>query len=119
MNILMQRSRDKALLLTKRDNDNRVVRRSSCSPSPRLAKMAEAQSNATVYGVMEYLHERKRLNLKYNIFYENCKDLSKWLFDRFNREGNEYKLFFTCNGSTCWGIKKSCALGRFLHRCIG
>lgn len=45
--------------------------------------------------LLQYLYDRDRLNLKYNLIYENCKDLAKWLFDRFNSEKQIYRLIFT------------------------
>ncbi|UJR07297.1 hypothetical protein I4U23_011585 [Adineta vaga] len=69
-------------------------RKSRCGGSePEL--IIRANGKKSIKEVMEYLHKNNRLNVNYNWFVENCKDMAKWIFDNFNSEGKEFDLKYT------------------------
>ena len=90
-NISMQRSKQERLLIEKCKGEKRST--TLFSSGPKCARGARGKK--TIRDVLVYLHSRNRLNLPYNVMVENCKDLSKWIFDEFNDEGQIYSLTFT------------------------
>ncbi|UJR06976.1 hypothetical protein I4U23_011264 [Adineta vaga] len=62
--------------------------------------IVEAKGEGTIRDVMEYLYKKQRLNVDFNWFWENCKDMAKWIFDEFNSEGRTLKLTFTKYGKS-------------------
>jgi hypothetical protein len=90
-NISMERSKQKQLLIEKCKGEKRST--TLFSNGPKCAR--NSRGKKTIRDVLVYLHDRDRLNLPYNVMVENCKDLSKWIFDEFNDERQTYSLFFT------------------------
>ena len=91
MNITMQRAKDKRLLLENFEDEKRP--HTLLRSGPKCVR--DASGKGTIHDLLQYLYDRNRLNLQYHLLVENCKDLAKWLFDKFNSEGKIYDLTFT------------------------
>lgn len=90
-NITLQRSKQLTFV---RDQCLRRPRSGTLlNGAPSLVIKARGQK--TIRDVMQYLYERGRLKLEYNLLVENCKDLAKKGFDKFNSEGKSLNLIFT------------------------
>lgn len=90
-NITMQRSKEKSMVRDQIVGQKRKTLQDEDKPDC----IVSANGSGTILEVVKYLYKEDRLNCEYHPLFENCKDLSKLIFDKFNSDGKVYELIFT------------------------